>query len=156
MCKTSYFLVKYMALFLLSLAGTSFLWFGCGKKGPPRPPQQPLPVTVKDLSYHIDNDMVQLSWTVPGTEDRSASFPAGVKLFRYKQPAEETNCEKCPIRFAEIADFPLQIKPSEKSRSNTMTYSEVLEQGYRYIYKVNVYNKDGIGGKDSNTIEFSF
>ncbi len=90
------------------------------------------------------------------TDDHRASFPAAVKLFRFKQSAEESNCEKCPIRFTEIADLPVQMSRAEKSRSNTMGFSEVLERGYRYIYKVIVYNKEGIGGKDSNTIEFSF
>ena len=156
MHNASYFYIKCLTFFLFTLAGTSFLWLGCGKKGAPRPPQQPLPAAVKDLSYRIDNDMVKLSWTVPGADDRSASYPAAVKLFRFKQSAEESNCEKCPIRFNEIADLPVQMKRSEKSRSSTMSFTEVLERGYRYIYKVVVYNKDGIGGKDSNTIEFSF
>jgi len=147
--------IKTLAFFF-TLAGLSFLWLGCGQKGSPRPPQQPSPVAVKDLSYNIDNDILKLSWTVPVTDDHRASFPAAVKLFRFKQSAEESNCEKCPIRFTEIADLPVQMSRAEKSRSNTMGFSEVLERGYRYIYKVIVYNKEGIGGKDSNTIEFSF
>ncbi len=132
------------------------MWLGCGKKGSPRPPQQPLPAAVKDLSYRIDNDMLQLSWTVPVTDDHSATYPVGVKLFRFKQSAEESNCEKCPIRFTEIADLAVQMNRAEKSKSSAMSYTEVLERGYRYIYKVIVFNQDGIGGKDSNTIEFSF
>jgi hypothetical protein len=156
MHNASYFYIKCLAFFLFTLAGTSFLWLGCGKKGPPRPPAQPLPAAVKDLGYRIDNDMLKLSWTVTGADDRSASYPAAVKLFRFKQSTEETKCEKCPVRFAEIADLPVQMNRLEKSRSSTMSFTEVLERGYRYIYKVIVYNKDGIGGKDSNTVEFSF
>jgi hypothetical protein len=148
--------IKWWAFFLLILAGASFLWLGCGKKGSPRPPRQPLPAAVKDLSYSIDNDMVKLNWTVPGEDDRSASYPAAVKLFRFKQSTEESFCEKCPIRFIEIADLPVQMKRSEESRSIKMSFTEVLERGYRYIYKVIVYNKEGLGGKDSNTIEFPF
>ena len=91
-----------------------------------------------------------------GIAPAAASFPAAVKLFRSKQLAEESNCEKCPIRFAEIADLPVAMNPAEKSHSTTMGYTDLLERGNRYIYKVIVYNKDGIGGKDSNTIEFSF
>jgi hypothetical protein len=148
--------IKCLAFFLFILAGSGFLGFGCGKKGPPRVPRQPLPATVKDLSYRIDNDLVKLSWTVPGTDDRNASYPAAAKLFRFKQLLEASNCETCPIHFTEIADFPVQVQPSEKSGSTKMSYTEVLEQGYRYIYKVNLYNENGIGGKDSNTVEFSF
>jgi hypothetical protein len=156
MTNASCFKIKCVSIFLTSLAAISFLWLGCGKKGPPRVPQQPLPATVKDLSYRIDHDRVQLSWTIPAADDRSASYPAAVKLFRFKQSAEESNCEKCPIRFREIADLPVQLKPKDKSRPNTMSYTEVLQRGYRYIYKVVIYNKEGIGGKDSNTVEFLF
>ena len=156
MHNASCFKMKWVAFFLSTLAATSFLWLGCGKKGPPRVPQQPLPATVKDLSYRIDHDTVQLSWTIPAADDRSASYPAAVKLFRFKQSAEESNCEKCPIRFTQIADLPVQLKPMDKSRPSTMSYTEDLERGYRYIYKVIIYNKEGIGGKDSNTVEFLF
>ena len=156
MHNASYFKIKWVALFLSTLAATSLFWLGCGKKGPPRVPQQPLPATVKDLSYRIDHDTVQLSWTFPAADDRSASYPAAVKLFRFKQSAEEPNCEKCPIRFTEIADLPVQLNPTDKSRPSTMSYTEDLERGYRYIYKVIIYNKEGIGGKDSNTVEFLF
>jgi hypothetical protein len=153
---TAYFRVKCVAFFLFTLAGTSLLWFGCGKKGPPRPPPQMLPAAVKDLSYRIDHDMVELKWTVAGQNDHSASYPAAVKLFRFKHSAAESSCEKCPIRFSEIADLPVQLEGSGQSESSTMTFTEALERGYRYIYKVVVYNRDGLGGKDSNTVEFSF
>lgn len=150
------FYIKCLAFLLFTLAGASFWWLGCGKKGSPRPPQQPLPAAVKDLSYRLDHDRVQLSWTLPGTDDRSASDPAAVKIFRFKQSAAESGCEKCPIRFAEIAGLPVQLKRSQPSASSTMSFTEVIEPGYRYIYKVVVYNQAGVGGKDSNLIEFSF
>ena len=153
---TAYFRVKCVAFFLFTLAGTSLLWLGCGKKGPPRPPPQTLPAAVKDLSYRINQDMVKLKWTVAGKNDQSPSYPAAVKLFRSKQSTAESSCEKCPIRFSEIADLPVQLEGSGQSESSTMTFTEALERGYRYIYKVVVYNRDGLGGKDSNTVEFSF
>jgi hypothetical protein len=150
------FHIKCLAFFLLTLAGASFLWLGCGKKGPPRAPRQPLPATVKDLSYRIDDDSVKLSWTVPVADNPGAAYPAGVKLYRFKQPADESSCEKCPIRFSEIADLPVSGNAAGKSGSIPMSFTAVLERGYRYIYKVIVYNRDGIRGKDSNTIEFLF
>lgn len=152
----SRFYIKCLAFFVFALAGISFLWLGCGRKGSPRPPQQPLPAAVKDLSYRIDDDLVKLSWTVPVADDHAASAPAAVKLLRFKQSIEESNCEKCPIRFIEIADLPVPMNRAERSPSSTMSFTDVLERGNRYIYKVIVYNQDGVGGKDSNTIEFSF
>jgi hypothetical protein len=145
---------RWLGLFFFTLAGLSFLWVGCGKKGPPRPPQRPTPPAVKDLSYAVVNRMVELSWTVQAAEDRSASAPVGYKIFRYKVSAEESDCEKCPIHFAEIADVPIQMKRSEKSKPTRLRFTEVLEPGYRYIYKVILYDQDGRGSKASNPVKF--
>jgi hypothetical protein len=145
---------RWLGLFFFTLAGLSFLWIGCGKKAPPRPPQRRSPPAVKDLSYAVDNRIVELSWTVQGADDRSASAPVGYKVFRSKLSAAESNCEKCPIRFAEIADLPIQMKRSEKAKPTRMRFTEVLEPGYRYIYKVIAYDEDGEGSQDSNTVKF--
>jgi hypothetical protein len=145
---------RWLGLFFFTLAGLSFLWIGCGKKASPRPPQRRSPPAVKDLSYAVDNRIVELSWTVQGADDRSASAPVGYKVFRSKLSAAESNCEKCPIRFAEIADLPIQMKRSEKAKPTRMRFTEVLEPGYRYIYKVIAYDEDGEGSQDSNTVKF--
>ena len=145
---------RWLAFFFFALVGLSFLWGGCGKKGHPRPPQRQSPPAVNDLSYAVDNQIVELSWTVQGADNRSASDPVGSKIFRSKLSAEESRCETCPIRFAEIADVPIQMKRSETSKPMRMRFTEVLEPGYRYIYKVIVYDEDGMGSKDSNTVKF--
>ncbi len=145
---------KRIAVFLLVLAGSSFLWIGCGKKGPPRPPRRPLPPVVKDLEYTVHNNRVELSWTVPSAEGRSASPPAAVKVFRSQLSAEEARCDNCPIRYSVSGDIPIHKKRSEKSKPIRMSYTEVVEPGYRYIYKVIVYDEYGIGGKDSNIVKF--
>jgi len=150
----SYSHSKWTAALLLVLAGSSLLWIGCGKKGPPRPPQRPLPPVVRDLAYTVQNDIVKLSWTVPGTESRSAAPPAAVKVFRFRLSAEEADCKKCPIRFALTGDIPIFKKRSEKSKPTRMSYTEFVETGYRYIYKVIVFDENGTGGKDSNIVKF--
>ena len=150
----SYSHSKWIAAFLLVLAGSSFLWIGCGRKGPPRPPRRPLPPVVKDLAYTVHNDMVELSWTVPGAEGRSASPPAAVKVFRSRLSAEEASCENCPIRYSVSGDIPIHKKRSEKAKPTRMSFTEFVEPGYRYIYKVTVFDEYGIGGKDSNVVKF--
>ncbi len=136
------------------LAGLNFGWIGCGQKGPPQPPRRPLPPAVKDLSYVIHGDTVELSWTVPMTEDRKASSPAAVKVFRSRLTAQEAACENCPIRFVLSADIPIHQKGSEKSTPLRMRYTEAVEPGYRYIFKVVVLDEYGIGSQDSNNIDF--
>ena len=147
---------RWLALFFFTLVGLSFLWAGCGKKDPPRVPQRRLPPAVKDLSYAIDNQIVELSWTVQKADDRSASGPVGYKVFRSKLLAAESDCEKCPIRFVEIGDVPIQMKRSGKSKPTRMRFTEVLEPGYRYIYKVIAYDANREGSKESNTVEFDY
>ncbi|MGD9412393.1 MAG: hypothetical protein PVJ54_11060 [Desulfobacterales bacterium] len=147
---------RWVAALFVVLAGLSLLWIGCGKKGPPRPPQRPLPPKVKDLAYSLRNDRVELSWTVPGGADPSASPPAAVKVFRSRLSAEEAGCENCPIRYTVSGNIPVQKKRSEKSKPISMSYAESVEPGYRYIYKVMVYDEYGIGGKDSNIVKFDF
>ena len=151
----SYSHSKWMAALLLVLAGSSLLWIGCGKKGPPRPPRRPLPPAVKDLEYTVHNDIVKLSWTVPGKEEgRSAAPPAAVKVFRSCLSAEDASCENCPIRFAVSADIPIHKQRSEKSQPIRMSYTEFVETGYHYVYKVTVFDENGIGGKGSNIVRF--
>lgn len=145
---------KWIAAFLLMLAGSNFGWIGCGQKGPPQPPQRPLPPAVKDLSYVIQGEMVELSWTVPITESRKASSPVAVKVFRSRLTAEEAGCEKCPVRFALSGDIPIHQKRSVKSKTVRMRYTEAVEPGYRYLYKVIVLDEYGISSQDSNIIDF--
>ena len=146
---------KRMAALLVMLAASSLLAIGCGRKGPPRPPQRPPPPAVNDLSYTVHNDIIELSWTVPGGGISSrAAPPAAVKVFRSRLSAEEAGCKNCPIRFAVSGEIPIRKKKSEKSEPVRMSYSEFVEPGYRYIYKVTVFDEYGIGGKDSNIVKF--
>ena len=145
---------KWIATFLLVLAGPSFLWIGCGKKGPPRPPRLLLPPAVQDLAFTVQNGMVELTWTVVGTVGRSASSPAAVKVFRSRMSAVEAGCENCPVRYTVSGDIPIQKKRSEKSAPIRMSYTESVEPGYRYIFKVIVYDEEGRGSQDSNIVRF--
>jgi len=43
----------------------AFSFFGCGKKGPPVPPRQITPPTVKNLIGDIEGDSLTLTWAIP-------------------------------------------------------------------------------------------
>jgi predicted small lipoprotein YifL len=154
MKKASFSHNRLMAALFVVFTVLSLLWVGCGKKGPPRPPQRPLPPRVKDLAYSLRNDKVELSWTVPGAAGDSTSLPAAVQVFRSRLSAKEAGCENCPIRYTVSGDIPIQKKQAEKSEPIRMRYAESVEPGYRYIYKVTVYDEYGIAGKDSNVVKF--
>ena len=155
MKKAFYSHYKLMAALFVILAALSLLVLGCGKKGPPRPPRRPQPPVVKDLDYTIHNDIVELSWTVPGRDEKAEfATPAAVRVFRSRLSAEEADCENCPVRFTVSDDIPIRKKRSEKSKPVRMSYSESIEPGYRYIYKVAVLDEYGIGGRHSNMVKF--
>jgi hypothetical protein len=144
---------KWLTAYLLMLAGLAFWGFGCGQKGSPRPPQRPLPPAVKDLSLTVHNDRVELNWSISGADSRTESLPAAVRVLRAKLKADESICDTCPIRFTEIGEVPTHMKSSEKARPTRMSFTEILEPGYRYIYKVVVYDEDGMYSKDSNFVK---
>jgi hypothetical protein len=147
---------KRSTVFLLALASVSLLWMGCGKKGPPRPPRRQAPPAITDLSYTLSNEMLQLNWTVPTADAHSASHPAAFKVLRSKMSVKDANCENCPLRFDEIGDVAIRPSESEGQSAEKIGFTETLEPGYRYTYKVIVYDKEGMTSPDSNEVKFSF
>ncbi len=129
----------------------SLLGFGCGKKAPPVPPKRPAPPVVQDLSHTIQGDVVELSWTLPVASDSRAEE---IKVLRATQSGEEIGCEGCPLRFAVAAEIPIHHKAFEKSEPRTLRFTEKIEAGHRYIYKVIVIDEYGMRGKDSNFVKF--
>ncbi|MGD2098707.1 MAG: hypothetical protein PVG35_14085 [Desulfobacterales bacterium] len=144
----------WLVCLLVAIGGVSLVWQGCGKKGPPRPPERPLPPAVEDLRYAIQDDWVELSWTQPATAEGEFSEPASIKVFRAILSDEEIQCENCPLRFETVAEIPIHEKALKEEDLRTFHYSEKIDPGYRYIYKVIVFDEYGIGGKNSNVVQF--
>ena len=144
----------WLMCLILTIGGISSLWLGCGKKGPPRPPKRPLPLAVEDLRFAIQGDIVELSWTHPATSGDNASRPASIKVFRALVSSEDIECENCPLRFETVAEIPIYAKASREEHSRIFRYTEKIEPGYRYTYKVIVFDKYGIGSKNSNVVQF--
>ena len=129
---------------------------GCGKKGPPVPPTGDMPPKVMDLDYRISNNILELSWTVPQTSSEAKSPVTGFLVFGSKQTTIEADCPNCPIFFREIGDIPVRTMDREQGKSSRMAFTQTIEPGFRYIYKVRAYDDDGIAGKDSNFVDFTF
>ena len=126
--------------------------FGCGRKAPPVPPGQVRPPVVDDLSSSIDEDMLELAWTIPDEKGKIASDLGGFIVYKSKTSLSESACKECPVLFKRTADIPIE----EKDINKKIIYRENLEKGYRYIYKVTVYANTGVSGKDSNQIDFIY
>jgi hypothetical protein len=128
----------------------------CGNKGPPEPPSGDRPPKVVDLDYSISDKGIKISWTVPKTNEKAKSPATGFLIYRSKQTRIESDCPNCPIRFEVIGNIPIRGAALDSAELPKMVYTETIEAGYRYVYKVRAYDEDGIAGKDSNFVDFSF
>ena len=129
---------RWPTLFLIILA----LWtVSCGKKGPPVPPRAVPPPAVPRLSMELEGDELTLIWTAPEGSRRMISDLGGFLIYRSKQSLSAPECKDCPILFTRIATVPYAGQTPGTER---ITYSETLEKGFRYIYKVTVFSKSGI------------
>jgi len=141
-----------LILQLTVFVAISVCLFGCGKKGLPVPPRHTAIPAVKDLSSNIDGDTVVLTWTIPGkTEDKSAGIK-GFVVHRAKQKMTDGDCKNCPVNFKPVAEVSAETKlPVEK-----MKYTENLEKGYKYVFKVIVISNTGTDSSDSNYVEIVY
>ena len=138
------------------LVGFFLMVSACGMKGPPKPPRKAEPPIVNDLSYVIENQSVKLSWTIPQKDGKRPANLAGFKIYRMKQTFAEAECKTCPPEFEELWDLPIVDKRSGEAQQDKMEFSDSLEPGYRYVYKVAAYLDDGAVGNDSNVVDFKF
>ena len=144
------------ALAVLSILVTVSMIWGCGKKGPPVPPTGSRTPSVKDLAYEISQNTLKLSWTIP-QPDETAQLPVtGFLIYRSQQPDLEAACPNCPILYKNIGDVPAKGPGSGQSGKIPITFTQTIESGYRYIYKVHGYSTDGIRSKTSNLVQFNF
>jgi len=127
----------------------------CGRKAPPIPPRHPQPPAVNDLSAIMVRDKVMLTWTIPREKEKVISGLAGFIVHRSKKLLSSSDCKDCPALFKRIANIPIEVKASRYLKKGNMTYTETLKKGYRYIYKVTVY-QEGATSSDSNYVYFIY
>jgi hypothetical protein len=128
----------------------------CGKKGPPKPPSGNEPPQVRDLTYTITQNTLKLSWTIPATTAKAKSAVSGFLIFRYQQAAYERECPNCPVIFRQVGDVPARRAGSGQTGGAPLTFTQTIEPGYRYIYKVKAYDDEGTASSDSNLVQFLF
>jgi predicted small lipoprotein YifL len=143
--------------FVPILIAVVFLLPGCGKKGPPAPPQQKPVPAVSDLKYSIDGDILTLTWTIPKEKEKVKTAFNGFIVYRYKRPVSDSPCKNCPKVFQRVSDIPVDITNDAPGYENkNIEYREEIEKGFVYTYKVVLYEKSGAQSRDSNYINFNF
>ena len=140
--------IKHLAIELSIILTIVTLLQGCGRKGAPWPPHQIVPPAVTDLGVNMDGDDLRLMWSIPQSGDKPAPEVAGFIVYRSKTILTDA-CQKCPNRFRQVADI---VIGSKASRKKPLVYTETLESGYEYRYKVTTYTRKRIMGAESNVV----
>jgi len=139
-------------LLLLTMAVLGLLVpTGCGVKGPPIPPKMMLPPPVQDLQGRVEDGRVVLTWTPPGRPSGRVMDVAGFRVYRSRIPLSDSDCPSCPLRFEQAAE--LSLGGDARAR---MTFSEALQAGHGYTYKVVGYGAGETRFGDSNLVELVF
>jgi hypothetical protein len=133
-----------------------FLIFGCGFKGPPSTPRWAPPPAVNDLSYLIEGNSIKLSWSIPAAKGKLISPVDGFTVYRSQLSNSEAECENCPLTFNAVGHVSATIKRDSNIKPEPITFYQILESGFSYVYMVRAYSDNGMVSKDSNTIEFVF
>jgi len=142
--------VKKHCVFCLALLTALIILFpACGKKGPPVPQTFVPPPVVEGLQIILEDNVAMLRWPIPEWEERGEDFLSGFHVYR-SQTAAEKSCKDCPVRFKKVAD--IQIKNNTSAGS----YTEALETGYQYSFKVSGYTDSGYEGDKSETVTIDF
>ena len=122
---------------------------GCGVKAPPVPPDLEPPPAAADLGYTLESDgSVVLSWRLDGTERPRGARVQGARIFRSKDALDSPACGDCPRIYTMAKDLSLE--------KGNMFYREPLQKGFRYYYKIVIYDEGNLESADSNVVSFEY
>lgn len=127
---------------------------GCGRKAPPSPPSREIPPPVTDLSWEISRKTLTLSWSIPRV--KSSIRLAGFKIYRSQKRLPDSDCPDCPGIFKPVADVLVENPAEQDQGTERKFYTEDLEAGSRYEYKVIGYTEKGVSSPDSNIVNFDY
>jgi len=142
-----------LTLAVLALLAALSAGAGCGRKAPPEPLEIRQMARIKDLSYSLSAGTLRLTWTVPEESAVKTAPVSGFVIYRSQQSKAEKECSDCPRHFVEVGDIPV---PAAGSGASKLVFSDQINPGYRYVYKVVAYSEGGQRGKDSNLVDFEY
>lgn len=138
-------------LLLTVLMAWAIAFPGCGVKTLPVPPKALPPAAVKDLEARMDGDRMTLTWSLPAPVEGSKAKAAGFVVYRSKLPESDAYCPACPLVFQKVADVPVRF-----GSRGEFSYTETLQTGYHYRYKVIGHSSKGPVGEDSNIVSIDY
>ncbi len=120
---------------------------GCGKKGPPVPPQAPQPPRAVKLKILSDGPAIVLQWQVD---------PAGVRHVRSFQileaasPQGAEKCRGCPLVFQRIG-----VVERGSGKNGKYSFRTRVRPGFRYTFKIRSMGRSAGLYSDSVTITYA-
>lgn len=142
--------LKFLAILTLTL-GLLCMFAACGKKNMPKPPHYAEPPVVAALLVeNVENDVLTLTWNLPPTQDEY-----NLKFFHVyvAQDGLATLCLTCPPNFV-LAGESRALTQADGAR--VYTFQMRLQEGFRYVYKVNAVGREGREGADSNYAVYNY
>lgn len=136
--------ILWGAVFLLLGLG------GCGVKGPPVPPRQPVPPAVTDLAFQVADGSVTLTWRLTQPLSGKPAGPWAFGIYRARSVLDQPACDTCPLVFEKVGTVPY-VEPQVDRFSTAIP----LDAGYRYVFKVRL-EKNRRAGPDSQPIRFDY
>jgi len=79
---------------------------------------------------------------------------AGFYVYRSKEKIGDLPCSQCPERFDKVADIGYDTVSLMIEKQ--AVYTEVLEKGYRYKYRVTSYSAYGDEGQPSGEVTVDY
>ena len=140
-----------VCLFFVFLgAGILFLLSGCGKKGPPVPPNKnanaaDIPAAPTGLKYTLNDRDLTLSWTCASLQNQEQGPTVeGFEVFMATKSL--AGCQGCPFVFKSLGVVPMPRK--------SFVYN--LDQDLHYYFRVQTLGRDNIKSKVSDTLYIEF
>jgi hypothetical protein len=140
---------------LFAIMTIFFLSTGCGRKASPRPPRILPPPVIVELDAQINQESVNLVWSISGFGQQETVTLLGFIIYKAKTPTTEADCVGCPVVFQKVNSVLVSEKNDLSDQEKTeWSYHENIEAGYRYVYKVVPYGEGGYEIGDSKTVKF--
>ena len=123
---------------------------GCGRKGPPKPPEDFAPNPVLNLNVEGSVTGIKLSWEAPPAdpdkdeEDLKALSGFVVEKCLYSKEGDDD--------FQEIGEIKIQVATETKFTFNDTK----VEPGKIYNYQVRPFNVDQVNGEPGQTLRVTY
>lgn len=118
----------------------------CGKKTPPVVHRAAVIPAVTDLTATADGCAVTLRWSIPKGD------VTGFAVLRAQNVLSADACSDCPKVFVDAGRIRVDTLSLVDRRSDQAQFSETVDCGFLYVYKVVGYAAAGDYGSDSNWV----